>query len=557
MLRAAGAGRRRPRSRRRRRADRRHPRSEAFALLDDALERRRPVVAGARYRFRHELVRQALVEQLPPHERLAIHRETPQRLADADAPPGPDRAALARRRAPGRGRRLAAGRGPAGGRARRLRRRARRTSTRCSSTSPSTARRCGCGPRRWTRSATPVRPRPTRGRGASSAARRRTSCRRSRRSPRSSSATRRAPWRLLEGVEPTTLDGRLAQALAHCAARRRSGTAIPRSARRRRPRPAGWRSSRATPTRWSIASWAQAAAAHARGELRESVRADLRETQALPKLAVSVFDGQLCITQRLLYGARPYADVIAFADSLAAEAERLGAARGRAFAVTIRGEAKLLSGELDDAGRGPAPGRELHREIGAATGEAFALQRRAEVALQRGDRVRGARRCSTRRSRSRASPTSASTCSTGSTGRGSRAAPDPDGGPGRARGGRGRRAGPDRDLSRLPDHARRPGRDRRRPRRRRRARASDGSATSEYLANVVMRLPAWDAALDEVRGHRAQAERRSGRRGRALQRRRATASRPRASRSTRRAAPSWRRAAPSTARRLSDAASGS
>ena len=46
------------------------------------------VVAGARYRFRHELVRQALVEQLPPHQRLAVHRETAQRLAGADAPPG-------------------------------------------------------------------------------------------------------------------------------------------------------------------------------------------------------------------------------------------------------------------------------------------------------------------------------------------------------------------------------------------------------------------------------------------------------------------------------------
>ena len=55
------------------------------------------------------------------------------------------------------------------------------------------------------------------------------------------------------------------------------------------------------------------------------------------------------MTQRLLYGARPYSDVIAFADSLAAEAERLGAARGRAFAVTIRGEAKLLAGQLDAA----------------------------------------------------------------------------------------------------------------------------------------------------------------------------------------------------------------
>ena len=49
---------------------------------------------------------------------------------------------------------------------------------------------------------------------------------------------------------------------------------------------------------------------------------------ALRELAISVFDGHLCITQRLLYGARPYPDVVAFADSFLAEAQRLGAARG-------------------------------------------------------------------------------------------------------------------------------------------------------------------------------------------------------------------------------------
>jgi tetratricopeptide (TPR) repeat protein len=79
--------------------------------------------------------------------------------------------------------------------------------------------------------------------------------------------------------------------------------------------------------------------------------------------------------------------VIAFADSLAAEAERLGAARGRAFALTIRGEAKLLSGQLDEADADLAAGAHLHREIAAATGESFALQRRAEVALHRDRRA--------------------------------------------------------------------------------------------------------------------------------------------------------------------------
>ena len=41
-----------------------------------------------------------------------------------------------------------------------------------------------------------------------------------------------------------------------------------------------------------------------------------------PGLAVRVFDGHLCITQRFLYGARPYADVIEFASALASEANR-------------------------------------------------------------------------------------------------------------------------------------------------------------------------------------------------------------------------------------------
>jgi tetratricopeptide (TPR) repeat protein len=188
---------------------------------------------------------------------------------------------------------------------------------------------------------------------------------------------------VLEGVEPVTVDGRLAQALALSGAAAlgfgdpQLGTTKAAEARRLALQSGD-------PAAIVVASWAQAAAAHARGELRNSVRADLHETHALPKLAVSVFDGQLCITQRLLYGARPYPDVIAFADSLAAEAERLGATRGRAFAVTFRGEARLLAGQLDEADADLAAGAELHREIAAATGESFALQRRAEVALHRG-----------------------------------------------------------------------------------------------------------------------------------------------------------------------------
>src|SRR5690606_31797104 len=55
------------------------PEPEAFQLLDAALAAEVLVVAGTRYRFRHELVRQAIVEQVPPHRRALVHREAAQR----------------------------------------------------------------------------------------------------------------------------------------------------------------------------------------------------------------------------------------------------------------------------------------------------------------------------------------------------------------------------------------------------------------------------------------------------------------------------------------------
>lgn len=135
-----------------------------------------------------------------------------------------------------------------------------------------------------------------------------------------------------------------------------------------------------------VASWAQAAAAHARGELHGSVWADLRETRHAPQLAVRVFDGPLCIARRFLHGARPYDEVIRFADAIAAEARRLGAGRGPTFGVTLRGEAELLGGDLRAAEERLALGGRLHRAVGGPTGEALSLQRRAEIALHRGRR---------------------------------------------------------------------------------------------------------------------------------------------------------------------------
>jgi DNA-binding SARP family transcriptional activator len=189
----------------------------------------------------------------------------------------------------------------------------------------------------------------------------------------------------IAGAEPTTVLGRLSEALTYAGAAALGATdpaigTLKAAECRRLALESGDRAAIV------IASWAQAAAAHARGELRDSVLADLRDTKDLPHLAVRVFDGHLCITQRLLYGARPYADVITFADGLAAEARRLHAARGQAFGMTLRGEAELLSGQLDAAAADLHTAVGLHRATAGATGEAHSLQRLAEVALHQGRR---------------------------------------------------------------------------------------------------------------------------------------------------------------------------
>ncbi|MGH2945896.1 MAG: AAA family ATPase [Solirubrobacteraceae bacterium] len=475
--------------------------AEAFGLLDVALVAGVLVVDGARYRFRHELVRQALVEQLAPHQRLAIHRDTARRLAGTDAAPG-----------------LIARHWLDGGRS--------DEATDWLLAAARQAVRLGAfadalvhlGPvldhapdhsDALLLRAEALDARGDSGALAAYAAAARVVGEPAAQEIRAKQALAQikrgdpaGALRVLEGVEPVTVDGRLAHALALSGAAAlgfgdpRSGTVKAAEARRLALRSAD-------PAAVVVASWAQAAAAHARGELRNSVRADLHETHALPKLAVSVFDGQLCITQRLLYGARPYPDVISFADSLAAEAERLGAARGRAFALTIRGEAKLLAGQLDEADADLAAGAELHRRIASATGESFALQRRAEVALHRGlhaeavafldealavardsdvgfhllDRIYGTRVAAA------LDPASAlaaleeaeaavrgpmETCP------GCRITLAVPAAIAAARAG---------DLER----------------------AARWEKAAEFLATVVMRLPAWYAALDEVKGHRAQA----------------------------------------------------
>ena len=356
--------------------------SEAFALLDAALAAGALVVNGARYRFRHALVRRALIEQVAPHHRIGIHRDCARRLAAVGGP-----AALIARHWRDGGRPaeatpwlLAAAREAvalgaftealghleqlldhAAEHVEALRLRAEVLDALGDARAPAAyaaAVRVVGEPQAQDLRAMQALAQIKQGDPAGA-------------------------LRSVDGLRPVTVQGRLAQALTLCGAAVMGfadpalGTAKAAECRRLALE-SGDRAALV------VASWAQAAAAHARGDLRRSVWADLHDTAALRELAISVFDGHLCITQRLLYGARPYPDVVAFADAFIAEAQRLGAARGQTFALTLRGQAKLLSGNLDEADEDLQDAARLSRAIGGPVGEALAMQRRAEVALYRG-----------------------------------------------------------------------------------------------------------------------------------------------------------------------------
>ncbi len=473
----------------------------AYSILDASLRAGILLVEDDRYRFRHELVRQALVERIPPHRRLAIHRETAERLASASAPPAliaarwidgerPDEAVPWLLEAGREAVRLGAfddairhltlllelepdhsdG----------LRLRAESMDARGDDAAPAAyaaAAAAASGPLFDELQAKRALATIKLGDPAGG-------------------------LRILEGLEPTTLDGRVAHALAHAGAAA-LGATDPETGTAMAARARELAIAAGDPAAVTVASWAHAAAAHARGELRESIRTDLRETQGLGRLAINVFDGQLCMTQRLLYGARPYEDVIGFADALAAEAERIGAARGQAFAMTIRGEAKLLSGRLDEADADLEAGAALHREIGAATGRAFATQRRAEVALLRGEDERALVLLEDALAIARESDVGFHLLDR-IYGTRVTAASDPAAGLVALEEAEAAVRGPDETCptcritlavpaavaaARAGDQAR----------------ADRWGAMVEYLAGVVMRLPAWDAASAEVAGHRALA----------------------------------------------------
>ena len=131
--------------------------------------------------------------------------------------------------------------------------------------------------------------------------------------------------------------------------------------------------------------------AHNRGEWFDRLRRELRGTSENPQLASTVFDSHLCVAEYLLYGPTPYQEVVALAHQLREQAERAGARRGVAFAVTVAGEAALLAGDLDAARADLSEAVALHVEMAADTGTAHTLQRLAEVELAAGDRAEAER----------------------------------------------------------------------------------------------------------------------------------------------------------------------
>lgn len=358
--------------------------TRAYGALDAGLAAGVLVLDGTQYRFQHDLVRQALIDQIAPHQRLKIHRQAAQRLAELDAAPaliaqhwmdgGSQRQAVPwLLAAAGEANRLAAFSDvlrhlepvlrfePVHVDALRMRAEALDAMGHPGAVAAY-------------RLAADVADAP----GAQNL--------------RAKSALAqvkqgdaKGALQALEGVHPTSVEGLLSEALAYSGAAA-LGAVDPAMGTQKSAEARRLALDTGDTATLVVASWAQAAAAHARGELHRSIWADLQETAHLPHLAMSVFDGQLCITQRFLYGAQPYADVIAFATALAAEALRIGAARGYAFGITIRGEAELLSGDLAAAQEHLTLGAKLHRAIGASTGEAFSLQRLSEVAMHQGRR---------------------------------------------------------------------------------------------------------------------------------------------------------------------------
>jgi DNA-binding SARP family transcriptional activator len=354
----------------------------AYDMLDEALDAGVLVVAGARYRFRHELVRQVLTDELPGHRRLQLHREAARRLAAAGAAPESIADHWLRAEQPAEAvpwllaatRRAVALGAFADALAeveRLLVEAPEHEDALCLRAEILDALGDVRAPKAYATAAAALgRPQADELRARQALA-----------ELKASNPDR--ALRTLAGARPRSLKGRLAEALTLSAAAAIGRYEDADTAAAKAQDAHGLALELGDPGAILDATWAHALAAHAKGLLPARLREYLHATHELPELATRVFDGQLCVTERMLYGGLPNEEIIAFAAELAREAERIGAARGRAFALTLRGEAELLAGLLDDADHDFAAGARLHGRIGAVAGEALSLLGRAQVAVRR------------------------------------------------------------------------------------------------------------------------------------------------------------------------------
>ncbi|MCC2675579.1 MAG: hypothetical protein K0R58_2526, partial [Ramlibacter sp.] len=259
---------------------------DAVQRLDHALTSAVLVVEDGRYRFRHALVRQALVDGIPPHRRLGLHREVASRLAASGTTPGlvgqhwlaagevdqavPHSLAAAREAF-----RLGA------------------YEDVLRHVEPLLAHR----PQLPEALALRAESMDALGRPGTLAAYDAAAqvaaqdlaheLRAKRALAQVKSSDPPGALKYLRDVHPTTVAGRLAEALAYSGAAA-LGFGDPAEGTRRAAEVRRLAIEAGDQGTLVIASWAQAAAAHARGDLHGSVWADLKETSHLPQLAVRV-----------------------------------------------------------------------------------------------------------------------------------------------------------------------------------------------------------------------------------------------------------------------------
>jgi DNA-binding SARP family transcriptional activator/tetratricopeptide (TPR) repeat protein len=362
--------------------------ARAYALLDEALAAGAVERTGAGYRFRHSLVRDALLDGLPPHRLLPLHRQAAKALHDLDASPARIghqllQAGDVRDAAP-------------------FLMQAARTSAAIG------AYRDALGLIETVRDDVPepergpllalradmllatgdagavVAYREALGSTRDSAERRRLLPRLARAAMFAADYTSAAE--ALEGLEPDGSgdDAELLLArgtLAYFTGDLAAAEAAADEARRRLgiADPGDWRM-------YDLITL-QGLLAHLRGEWFTRLAVELRAGAGRPELARSLFDSHLCVASYVLYGPTPYTEVLTLAATLRESARRSGVLRAVAFATALRGEAALLSGDLALAEKELTEAAELHRDIGSTAGEAHSLQRLGEVRLAQGDRA--------------------------------------------------------------------------------------------------------------------------------------------------------------------------